>query len=96
MPHRRDPFVRQPFVAAASSLLARDEMPFIAVYDACVFYPASLRDLLIRLATKKLFQAKWSDQILDELQQYRGEHADDPLTREWERRTSRPRVDLCR
>src|SRR5438105_9078249 len=41
-------------------------MPFIAVYDACVFYPASLRDLLIRLATKQLFQAKWSEQILDE------------------------------
>ncbi len=41
-------------------------MAFVAVYDACILYPAPLRDLLIRLAVKHLFQAKWSDEILDE------------------------------
>lgn len=41
-------------------------MAFIAVYDACVFYPYTVRDLLIRLAMKNLFQAKWTDKILDE------------------------------
>lgn len=41
-------------------------MSFTVVYDACVLYPVSLRDLLIRLATKGLFWAKWTDEILDE------------------------------
>ena len=39
---------------------------FIAVYDACVLYPAPLRDLLVRLATKGMFRAKWTDTIHDE------------------------------
>lgn len=39
---------------------------FTAVYDACVFYPAPLRDLLLRLAMTGLFRARWSDQIHDE------------------------------
>ncbi len=42
-------------------------MAFVAVYDANVLYPASLRDLLIRLAQTGTFQAKWTDQILDEV-----------------------------
>ncbi len=42
-------------------------MAFIAIYDANVLYPASLRDLLIRLAQTRLFQAKWTNQILDEM-----------------------------
>ncbi len=41
-------------------------MPFVVVYDACVLYPAPLRDLLVRLALTGLFQAKWSERILDE------------------------------
>jgi predicted nucleic acid-binding protein len=41
-------------------------MPFIVVYDACVLYPAPLRDLLVRLGRTGLCQAKWSRQILDE------------------------------
>jgi hypothetical protein len=41
-------------------------MAFVAVYDACVLYPNSLRDLLIRIAVKGLLQARWTDQILDE------------------------------
>jgi predicted nucleic acid-binding protein len=39
---------------------------FTVVYDACVLYPAPLRDLLVRIAARGLVQAKWSDEILDE------------------------------
>jgi hypothetical protein len=35
----------------------------IVVYDACVLYPAPLRDLLMWLALSGLFQAKWTEQI---------------------------------
>jgi len=38
----------------------------IAVYDACVFYPGSLRDLLLHLAHVKAVHARWSDDIHDE------------------------------
>lgn len=38
----------------------------IAVLDANVLYPARLRDLFIRLAIAGLYQARWSDQILEE------------------------------
>ncbi len=37
-----------------------------AVLDACVLYPASLRDLFLRLAAEQTFQPKWTDQIHDE------------------------------
>ena len=36
------------------------------VYDACVLYPAPLRDLLVQLATTGIFRAKWTDLIHDE------------------------------
>jgi predicted nucleic acid-binding protein len=36
------------------------------LYDACVLYPATLRDLLIELASSKQFQAKWTTLIHDE------------------------------
>jgi len=39
---------------------------YTVVFDACVLYPAPLRDLLVQLATADLFRAKWSDQIHDE------------------------------
>lgn len=39
---------------------------FIAVFDACVLYPAPLRDLLLRLAEAGVVHAKWTDDILDE------------------------------
>ncbi len=42
-------------------------MAFGATYDACVLYPAGLRDLLIRLAQTGLFQARWTDRIVDEM-----------------------------
>jgi predicted nucleic acid-binding protein len=41
-------------------------MRFVVVYDACVLYPAPLRDFLVRLATKGLFAARWTDEIHDE------------------------------
>ncbi len=39
---------------------------FTALYDACVLYPAPLRDLLLELAVTDLFRAKWSSHIHDE------------------------------
>lgn len=36
------------------------------VYDACVLYPAPLRDLLMHLALVDLFRAKWTDTIHEE------------------------------
>ena len=41
-------------------------MAFTVVYDACVLYPATLRDLLIELACTTLFDARWTDRIHDE------------------------------
>lgn len=41
-------------------------MAFVGVYDACVLYPISLCDLLMRLAQTGLFRAKWTERILDE------------------------------
>ncbi|MCP4960163.1 MAG: PIN domain-containing protein [Actinomycetia bacterium] len=42
-------------------------MAFGATYDACVLYPAGLRDLLVRLARTGLFRARWTDEILNEM-----------------------------
>ncbi len=36
------------------------------LYDACVLYPAPLRDLLMHLALTELFQARWSARIHEE------------------------------
>jgi predicted nucleic acid-binding protein len=41
-------------------------MAFVVLYDACVLYPAPLRDLLIRLANTGIVRARWSAAILDE------------------------------
>jgi len=38
----------------------------VVVLDANVLYPARLRDLFVRLAIAGLYQARWSDRILDE------------------------------
>ena len=42
-------------------------MTLTAVLDASVLYPAPVRDLLIRVASADLIQAKWTSQILDEV-----------------------------
>lgn len=39
---------------------------FTVIYDACVLYPAPLRDLLMRLAITRTFRARWTGQIHDE------------------------------
>jgi hypothetical protein len=41
---------------------------FTALFDANVLYPAAQRDLLIRLAQVGLFRARWTEQILDEME----------------------------
>jgi len=38
----------------------------IVVYDACVLYPAPLRDFLMWLALTDLFKARWTEAIHDE------------------------------
>ena len=39
---------------------------YVAVLDACVFYPAPMRDLLLSLADADLYHAKWSADIQHE------------------------------
>ncbi len=39
---------------------------FTVIYDASVLYPNTLRDLLMELAVRDLYQAKWTDDIHDE------------------------------
>ena len=38
----------------------------IVIYDACVLYPAPIRDLLMHLALVDLYHAKWTDEIHEE------------------------------
>ena len=51
---------------------------FTAIYDACVLYPAPLRDFLMWLGLSGRFRARWSSQIHDE----------------WKRSVLRDRPDL--
>lgn len=39
---------------------------FTVIYDACVLYPAPMRDLLIRLARTRRFRARWTNDIHEE------------------------------
>lgn len=41
---------------------------YTALYDACVLYPAPLRDILVQLAVSDLFRARWTSSIHDEWQ----------------------------
>ena len=41
-------------------------MAFTALYDACVLYPAPMRDLLMHLALTDLFRGRWTNAIHDE------------------------------
>jgi len=38
----------------------------VALYDACVLYPAPLRDFLMHLALTDLFAARWTERIHEE------------------------------
>ncbi|MEN9865859.1 MAG: hypothetical protein RL748_1449 [Pseudomonadota bacterium] len=49
---------------------------FTVIYDACVLYPAPLRDLLMHLALSDLYRARWSNTIHDEW--IRNVHANRP------------------
>ena len=53
---------------------------FTAVFDACVLYPAPLRDLLIWLGLTGIFRARWTEEI----------HA------EWKRNLLKNRPELTR
>ena len=53
---------------------------FTVIYDACVLYPASIRDLAIEIARVGLFRARWTTRI----------HA------EWINAVARERPDLDR
>lgn len=39
---------------------------YVAVLDACVLYPFSLRDTLLRAAENELYSPRWTDRILEE------------------------------
>jgi hypothetical protein len=41
---------------------------FTAILDACVLYPAPLRDLLLHLASAGLYKPKWTERIQEEWQ----------------------------
>jgi predicted nucleic acid-binding protein len=41
---------------------------FVVVLDACVLFPAALRDTLLRAASAGLYRMQWTDDILEEVQ----------------------------
>ncbi|RAJ93189.1 hypothetical protein LX87_04701 [Larkinella arboricola] len=41
-------------------------IPLTALLDACVLYPAPIRDLLLHLADFELYQPKWTTKIHQE------------------------------
>jgi predicted nucleic acid-binding protein len=64
------------------------------VYDACVLYPASIRDLLLQLATTELVRAKWTERIhkewIENLLKNRPELTRDRLERTRDRMNTLP------
>ncbi|MDH3007100.1 PIN domain-containing protein [Gordonia alkanivorans] len=42
-------------------------MPFIVIYDSCVLFPRTMRDILTRVAAAGLVRARWTEHIHDEL-----------------------------
>ncbi len=42
-------------------------MAYTALLDACVLYPPTLRDLLLRLGERRLYRPLWSAEILEEM-----------------------------
>lgn len=60
-------------------------MPFIVIYDADALYPNTVRDLLIRIARSGLVQAKWTNDILDEMTEARRRNHPDATQERLER-----------
>lgn len=57
---------------------------FAVLFDACVLYPAPLRDSLMRLANRDLFKSYWTDAIHEEWINAlvrEGKYAREPLER---------------
>ncbi len=44
----------------------QNTMLLVAVLDACVLYPPSLRDLFMRLASALVYQPRWTEEIHEE------------------------------
>jgi hypothetical protein len=42
-------------------------LPFVALLDADVLYPARLRDLALSVAEAGLYRVLWTERILDEM-----------------------------
>src|SRR5712692_5702660 len=40
---------------------------YVVVLDACVLFPSSLRDTLLRTAKAGLYRMRWTDDILEEV-----------------------------
>ncbi|MBI1313403.1 PIN domain-containing protein [bacterium] len=53
-------------MASRQSQDVKHRSHFTALLDACVLFPAGLRDTLIRLAATGLYRARWAEQIHDE------------------------------
>lgn len=51
---------------------------FPVVIDACVLVQAAVRDTLLRLSERRLFLARWSDQILEEVSRTLQKHGVSP------------------
>lgn len=41
-------------------------MPFVALLDACVLFPAGIRDTLLSVAETELYRVRWTEEILSE------------------------------
>ena len=39
---------------------------FTVLFDACVLYPAPVRDLLLQMASRGLFRGRWTERIQEE------------------------------
>jgi hypothetical protein len=37
--------------------------PSVAVFDACIFYPFLVRNVVIQTAVDRLVEARWTDEI---------------------------------
>ncbi|WP_243722545.1 PIN domain-containing protein [Actinomadura sp. 7K507] len=56
-----------PTTSPPSARISASDMPFVVIYDANALYGNTLRDLLVRIAQASMVQAKWTNQILDEM-----------------------------